>query len=64
MHFANGGRRSPKYSFKAGSKKQRIYLGSITWHSSAGVLSGVICLYDMLGTGDDLFELKLVEGHR
>ena len=32
-------------------------------HSSAGVLSGVICLHvdDMLGTGDDLFELKLKE---
>ena len=32
-------------------------------HSSAGVLSGVICLHvdDMLGTGDDLFEMKLKE---
>ena len=35
----------------------------LTLHSSAGLLSGVICLQvdDMLGTGDDLFELKLKE---
>ena len=38
-------------------------LGLRTVHSSAGVLSGVSCLHvdDMLGTGDDLFELKLKE---
>ena len=38
-------------------------LGLVTLHSSAGVLSGVICLHvdDMLGTGDDLFELNLKE---
>ena len=38
-------------------------LGLFTLHSPAGVLSGVICLNvdDMLGTGDDLFELNLKE---
>ena len=38
-------------------------LGLFTFHSSAGVLSGVICLHvcGMLGTGDDLFALKLKE---
>ena len=63
MHLASGGRRSPKCSFKSGFKKQRTCLGLFTLHSSAGVLSGVICLHvdDMLGTGDDLFELKLNE---
>ena len=38
-------------------------LGLFTLHSPAGELRGGICLLvdDMLGTGDDLFELKLKE---
>ena len=38
-------------------------LGLFTLHSPAGVLSGVVCLHvvDMLGTGDELFESKLIE---
>ena len=46
-----------------GFKKQRMCLGLFTLHSPAGVLGGVICLHvdDMLGTGDDLFELRLTE---
>ena len=38
---------------QVGLKKQRMCLGLFTLHSSAGVLSGVICLHvdDMLGTG-------------
>ena len=44
-------------------KKQRVCLGLFTLHSPAGELRGGICLHvdDMLGTGDDLFELKLKE---
>ena len=44
-------------------KSNECAFGLFPLHSSAGVLSGVICLHvdDMLGTGDDLFELKLKE---
>ena len=44
-------------------QKERMCFGLFTLHSPACVLSGVICLHvdDMLGTGDDLFELKLKE---
>ena len=36
-------------------------LGLFTIHSSAGVLSGVVCLHvdDVVGTGNDRFESKL-----
>ena len=52
-----------KVLVQVGLMKQRMCLGLFTLHSSAGVLSGVICLHvdDMLGAGDDLFELKLKE---
>ena len=52
-----------KVLVQVGFKKQRTCLGLFTLHSPAGVLSGVIRLHvdDMLGTGDDLFELKLKE---
>ena len=52
-----------KVPVRVGFGKQRKCLGLFTLHSSAGVLSGVICLRvdDMLGTGEDLFELKLKE---
>ena len=52
-----------KILVQVGFRKQRMCLGLFTLHSPAGVLSGVICLQvdDMLGTGDDLFELKLKE---
>ena len=62
MHLANGGEKISKVLVQFGFEKQRMCLGLFfTLHSSAGVLSGVICLHvdDMLGTGDDLFELKL-----
>ena len=44
-------------------KRKECAFDLFTLHSSAGVLSGVICLHvdDMLGIGDDLFELKLKE---
>ena len=62
MTHARGGRRSPKCSFKSGSESNAC-ASVFTLHSSAGALSGVICLHvdDMLGTGDDLFDLKLKE---
>ena len=52
-----------KVLVQVGFRKQRMCLGLFTLHSSAGVLSGVTCLHvdDMLGTGDDLFDLKLKE---
>ena len=52
-----------KVLVQVGFGKQRMCLGLFTLHSPAGVLSGVICFLvdDMLGTGDDLFELKLKE---
>ena len=52
-----------KVLVQVGFRKQRLRLGLVTLHSSAGVLSGVICLHvdDVLGTGDDLFEVKLKE---
>ena len=50
-----------KVLVQVGFKKQRMCLGFFILHSFAGVLSSVISLHvdDMLGTGDDLFELKL-----
>ena len=52
-----------KVFVQVGFTKQRMRLGLFTLHSSAGVPSGVICLHvdDMLGSGDDLFELLLKE---
>ena len=53
----------PKVLVQVEFGKQRMCLGLFTLHSSAGVLSGVICHHvdGMLGTGDDLFGLKLKE---
>ena len=61
MHLASGARRSPKYSFKSGLESNECASAFFTLHPSAGVLSGMICFYvdDLLGTGDDLFGLKL-----
>ena len=44
-------------------RKQRKCLGLFKLHSSAGILNGVIGVHvdDILGTGDDRFELKLTE---
>ena len=52
-----------KMLVQVGLRKQRMCFDLFPLHSSAGVLSGVICVYvdDILGTGDDLFELKLKE---
>ena len=54
-----------KVPVQIGFGKQRMCFGLLTLHSHASVLSGVICLYvdDMLGTGDDFFESKLMELH-
>ena len=62
MHLASGGRRSPKCSFKSGSESNEC-ASAFLRHSSAGVLIGAMCLHvdDMLGPGDDSFELKLKE---
>ena len=52
-----------KVLIQIGFQKQRMCLGLFTLHSPADVFNGVICLHidDMIGTGDDRFELKLKE---
>ena len=57
------GDRSPKCSFRSGLEHKECASVFLTLHYSAGVLGGVICLHldDMLGSGDDLFELKMKE---
>ena len=60
------GREFSKVLFQIGFKKLRMRLGLFTLHSPAGVLDGVICLHvdEMLGTGDELFEIEEAERTR
>ena len=49
---------------QVGFRKQRMCLGLFTLHSSAGVLSGVLHVDDMLGTGERFDETTEIQSLR